>query len=333
MKKMPIAEAVGTTLAHDVTQVVQGGFKGVVLKKGHVIRAEDLDLLRSIGKENLYVLDLEDGEVHENDAATAVAEVVRGDGVRLTEAHEGKVNVVAQADGLFCTRPEDLLLINRRRGVALVTVPDRTPVRAGQVVAAVKIIPLTIQQAELQQAMQPELFSVKAYMPLTVGIVTTGREVYSGRIKDAFGPVLRRKLAPYGLSILGQEIVPDERERIVAAIRGYLEAGAQLVLVTGGMSVDPDDLSPAAIRAAGAQIESYGAPILPGSMFVLAYAGSVPILGLPACVIHDPLSTFDLVLPRLLTGERVAWDDIAAMGTGGMLGGREVHYPSVVPLD
>ena len=334
MKLIPVEEAIGMVLSHDVTAIVPGRFKGPAFKRGHVIQAQDVDRLRDLGKENIAVLDLGPGWVHEDDAARRLATAAAGTGIRLSTPSEGRVNLIASRDGLLKIDVDRLNAINAIADIIMATRHTDRLVREGQVVAGTRIIPLTIEDAALQTAEQlcaPEepLVSVKSVPPRTVGIITTGSEVYHGRIQDKFGPVVKAKLTALGSRVLRQILVPDDRDMTVAAIQTLIREGAEIVMITGGMSVDPDDLTPGSIRATGAEVISYGAPVLPGAMFMLAYLQDIPIIGLPGCVMYHEASIFDLVVPRILAGERITREDISALGHGGMcLGCDDCRFPA-----
>ncbi len=322
MKRVPVEESVGTVLCHDITRIVPGESKGSAFRKGHVVRTEDIPLLLDLGKRNLYVLDLSPDELHENDAARRIASAAAGSGLTLTEPVEGKVNLLAEFYGLLKIDVAALRRINGIEDVIFSTLHTGQAVRRNQPVAGTRIIPLatgieTIEAVENVCRTDFPVIAVRPFASLAVGIVTTGSEVYQGRIEDRFGPVIQVKFAELGSRVIRQEFVSDDIDMTVNAIRGLIEDGAQMIAVTGGMSVDPDDQTPAAIRAAGAEVVSYGAPVLPGAMFMLAYIGEVPVVGLPGCVMYYRASIFDLVVPRLLAGETVTRRDIAAMGHGG----------------
>jgi hypothetical protein len=334
MKHVPVEESVGMVLCHDITRIVPGEAKGPAFRKGHVICAEDIPLLLDLGKRNLYALDLSAGELHENDAARRIASAAAGAGITLTDPVEGKVNLLADGYGLLKVNVEALERINRIEEVIFSTLHTGQVVRRRQALAGTRIIPLVtgknkIETVEEICAAHFPIVEVRPFAALTVGIVTTGSEVYHGRIEDRFGPVVQVKFAELGSRILRQEFVSDDIEMTVKAIHGLIEDGAQMVAVTGGMSVDPDDQTPAAIRAAGGKVVTYGAPVLPGAMFMLAYIGDVPVLGLPGCVMYYRASIFDLVVPRLLAGDTVTREDIAAMGHGGFCSScEECRFPS-----
>ena len=323
MRVVPVCQAEGMVLCHDVTEIVPGIRKGSAFKKGHVIRKEDIQKLLMIGKENIYVWEVNEQTLHENEAATWFAKAVAGPGLCLSDAAEGKVELKAEITGLLKVNTEALERINDIDQVAAATLHSNQMVDSGKNVAGCKIVPLVIETEKIRQIEQIcadyyPVLEVKALRPCRVGIVTTGSEVYYGRIKDCFGPVMEEKFQRLGCSVLPQIFVPDDISRIAKAIHKLLSAGADMIVTTGGMSVDPDDVTPSGIRAAGGRIVSYGAPTLPGAMFMLAYFGTIPVLGLPGCVMYHKSTIFDLVLPRLLAGEELSRKDITKLGHGGL---------------
>lgn len=323
MRMLRVEDAVGMVLCHDITRIVPGEFKGPAFRKGHVIAPGDVDQLREIGKEHIYVWEPRPDEVHENDAAERIARVGAGSGLEITSPVEGKCNLVAARKGLLRVKRSTLQAVNAVPEIVFATRHDYTPVEAGEVVAGTRVVPLAVR-AERVEAVEGIcrkagfVLEVKPYRRARVGLVTTGSEVYHGRIPDRFGPVVRAKLEAYGSQALGQTFCPDDAEQIASAIRRWVNFSADMVLVTGGMSVDPDDVTPSAIRRTGARIVGYGAPVLPGSMLMVAYLGRVPILGLPGCVMHDKATVFDLVLPRLLAGEGITRRYLVSLGYGGL---------------
>ena len=322
MKKIPVKEAVGSVLCHDITQIIPGVVKDVAFKKGHIIKEEDIPLLLSIGKENLFVWEKKEGYLHENDAAERLRALTAGVGLTFSEVKEGKINFIAACDGLLVINTKLLYELNSLGEIILVTLHNNYPVKKGQKVAGTRVIPLVIDEDKIKNAEtligDEKIVSIIPYSPMKVGIVTTGSEVYHGRIQDAFGPVIRRKVEEYGCIVLGQTILADDEDKITQAIEEMIDKGANMVICTGGMSVDPDDVTPAAILKTGAELITYGAPVLPGAMFLLAYKGDLPILGLPGCVMYSRTTIFDLVLPRLLIKERLSFADFAAYGHGGL---------------
>ncbi len=328
-----VQNALGMVLCHDMTRIVPGESKGRAFRKGHIVREEDIPELLKIGKEKIYVFDLAQGFVHEDDAALHIAGAAAGPGIILTAPSEGRVDLIADRSGLLTVNVSGLNQINEMEDVVMATLHGNQTVEKGRAVAGTRIIPLVTPEKTLRgvdavcRAHDP-LISVKPFRPLKVGIVTTGSEIYHGRIEDKFGPVLHTKFAELGCGILRQIFVSDDVEMTVAAIHEILSAGADLVAVTGGMSVDPDDQTPAGIRAAGGRVETYGAPTFPGAMFMLAYIGEVPVVGLPGCVMYFRASIFDLVVPRLVAGEHLTKKDITVLGHGGFCAGcKECRYP------
>ena len=332
-KRVPVEDSVGMVLGHDLTRIVQGEFKGPAFKKGHIIKAADIPLLLDMGKENIYVLDLKDGLVHENDAAERIAKGAAGKAIRLSEPSEGRINFLAATPGLLKIHVEALRQINMINDVVLSTLHSNQQVTAGTAVAGTRIIPLATRDENIQQVEcicrdNFPVIDVKPFRPLNVGIITTGSEVYSGRITDKFGPVLRAKFTELGCKVTKQVFVSDDIDMTVKAIHELIREGNDLIALTGGMSVDPDDQTPASIRAAGGKVVIYGAPVFPGAMFMLAYIGEIPVVGLPGCVMYYRATIFDVVVPRIIAGEDVTSQDILSLGHGGFCAGCEdCRYP------
>lgn len=334
MKTIRTEEAVGTVLAHDMTKIIPGEFKGVGFKKGHVVREEDVPELLKIGKANLYVLDLDENELHENDAALRIAEAVSGDHLSWTEPHEGKSAMVSDCDGLVTIDTTALLRINKVSDVILSTLKSGYPCEKGQKIAATRIVPLTtgvenIEQVEAIAREAGSVLSVAPFRKLKVGGVVTGTEVQQGLVPDGFDKFVAKKFQKYGCEYHRKILVPDDPKQISQAILDLKEEGCELVITTGGMSVDPDDVTKVGVRKTGADVISYGSPVLPGAMFLYALLDGMPILGLPACVYYAPTTIYDLMLPRVLAGEKITTDTIAAMGHGGMcLDCKVCHFPN-----
>lgn len=322
MRSIKTVDAVGAVLCHDITQIIPGEKKGRIFQKGHIIREEDIPVLLSVGKDHVFVWETEEGVLHENEAADRLKNLACGEYITYGEVKEGKIELFAEANGLLQVDQDLLLQLNSLGEMILSTLPNKYMVKAGQKLGGTKVIPLVIGEDKMQQIEkiigEKKILSILPYKPKKVGIVTTGNEVYHGRIQDAFGPALQKKLQEFDCQILGQTILPDDAEEIRKAIELWIAQGAEMVLCTGGMSVDPDDVTPTAIRRTGAKIVTYGAPVLPGAMFLLAYQGEIPILGLPGCVMYAKRTIFDLVFPRILTGEMLRFEDIAAYGPGGL---------------
>lgn len=337
MKLVKTEDAVGQVLCHDITQIIPGVVKDAVFRKGHVVTAEDIPVLLSVGKEHLYVWEKKEGILHEDEAAAILRDICINENMSAGEPKEGKIEIKAAADGLLKINTEKLNAVNGLGEMMIATVHGNFPVKAGEKIAATRIIPLVIEEEKMQAARaaagEEPLLSILPFKHTKVGIVTTGSEVFKGRIEDAFGPAIRKKLAEYDTEVIGQKILDDDQQAIVSAIKTFFEDGADMVLCTGGMSVDPDDRTPGAIKATGANVISYGAPVLPGAMFLLAYyeheGKELPILGLPGCVMYANRTIFDLILPRVLAGERLEAEDLSTYGEGGLCQNCEVcHFPN-----
>lgn len=319
MKTVLVEEAVGTVLAHDLTQIIPGEFKGSRFKKGHVIAQEDIPVLLSMGKKHLYVIDPAADDVHEEEAARRIATAAAGENITLVEKGEGKVELHAAVDGLLKIDTDALENLIDDDAVMFAAIHQNMVVRQGELLAGTRVIPLFVKESVVARAESIGTFiRVVPLRNMRVGLVTTGSEIYHGLIQDKFGDVLRQKFAAYGSTVIEQLFADDDDQMIADCIRQLKQAGAELIAVTGGMSVDPDDRTPAGIRCAGVKIETYGAPVLPGAMFLLGYLDEVPVVGLPGCVMYHGTSVFDLVVPRLLAGEHVTRRDIKKLGHGGL---------------
>ena len=344
MKLIDTTQAVGHVLCHDITQILPGKSKGPVFKKGHVVTEEDIPVLLSVGKEHLYVWEKTEGMLHEDEAAEILRRICMGGSTAMTASlpAEGKIEIRAAIDGLLKIDREKLMAVNSLGEMMIATVHGDYPVKKGDKLAGTRVIPLVIEEEKMRRARevagQEPILSILPFRHVRYGLVTTGNEVAAGRIEDAFGPVLRKKMSEYDTECMGQVILPDDREKITEAVQNFAEAGADLVLCSGGMSVDPDDKTPGAIRDTGAEIISYGAPVLPGAMFLLGYltrpsgdrdGRTVPVLGLPGCIMYAKRTIFDLVLPRVLAGERLGREELSRYGEGGLcLSCETCHFPN-----
>lgn len=335
---IPLDQAVGKVLAHDITEIRPGQFKGAAFKKGHVVRKKDLEHLRRLGKEHLFVLELGPGEIHEDEAAKRLAQALAGPGTLFEEApSEGKIPIKSAHRGLLKVNVAALTAFNMVPEVSCSSRHNNVLVEGGEIIAATRAIPLIVQEQFVNEAVAIAdgtggVFSVKRLDRADCGLIITGNEVYYGRIQDKFAPLIRKKLKSYGCSLKETVFTPDDKGEIVKAIRAFQEEGLGLILVAGGMSVDPDDVSRIAIAEAGASEMVYGTPVLPGAMFLYGRLGPTPVLGLPACVIYHNTTIFDLILPRVLAGERITRKDLAALAHGGLcLNCEQCNYP-VCPL-
>jgi len=322
MEKIRVEDAVGMVLCHDITKIVPNEFKGRAFKKGHIISIQDIPELLKLGKEHIYIMKPDLTKIHEDEAALRLAKTGGKKGIIFSEPKEGKVNLIAEYSGVLKVNKNLLREINGIDEIMFATSHNNRPVKEGEKVAGTRIIPLVIDEKPIKHienlCSKESLVEITAYKPYKVGVVTTGNEVFYGRIQDAFGPVLRKKLQPYGSEIIAQVMVPDSKELIKKAIEKLIEQGAEIILTTGGMSVDPDDVTPSAIKELGTNIVIYGAPVLPGAMFLMGYLNDIPIMGLPGCVMYEKTTIFDLILPRVLTGEKISKADFMELGHGGL---------------
>ncbi|WP_022668017.1 molybdopterin-binding protein [Desulfospira joergensenii] len=323
-KTIPVEEAVGTTLAHDMTQIIPGKFKGPAFKKGHKIESSDVCRLMRMGKNHLYVLDLEEGQVHEDDAVYELASALAGPGVIFSGSpSEGKLELRAAYPGLFKVNVEGLTQFNMTQDVVCASIHNNTAVENGQSLAATRAIPLVIQQEELDRATaiareNYPVFSVQMFNPLKIRLIITGNEVYKGLIKDRFREIVEKKAAALGASLEESVILPDDRDRIASQVKTFLEKDTDLIITTGGMSVDPDDVTRAGIEDAGFDEVHYSAAVLPGAMFLLGYRGDKAVMGLPACGLYHRITVFDLIFPRIMAGEHPGKKDLATLCHGGL---------------
>ncbi|MDR1546253.1 MAG: molybdopterin-binding protein [Deltaproteobacteria bacterium] len=322
MKTIDTEAAVGAVLCHDLTRIVKDDVKETAFRKGHVVRPEDVQVLLSMGKDRLYVWDLGEDMAHENEAAEALARICGGEAFAVSPIKEGKAVLTAARDGLFLVDLAKLEAVNGFDELSLAARHSGFPVSRGQTAAGLKVVPLAVKKSLLAQVEElvagGPLFDVAPYRPLKAGVVATGNEIFHGRIQDQFTPVVEDKLAEYGIRTVSKAVCDDNLGRIVAAIKDCLAQGLDLIVCTGGMSVDPDDLTPGAIKAAGAELVVYGAPVQPGAMFLAAYFGDVPILGLPGCVMFGRRTIFDVVLPRIAAGRRLTRHELRGLGHGGL---------------
>ena len=332
MKKVPVEQAVGMTLCHDIT-AMHDGFKGAAFRRGHVIEEADVEKLKDLGKRTVFIWEENAGELHEEDCALRMAAMAPVAGAHYTGPSEGKVLLMADIEGMLRVDTELLRQVNGIGDITISTLPDHYPVKPGMRLASMRIVPLVTQERQIIKAealcRERPLLRLLPYGPRRAGVIVTGSEVYTGRIQDKFEPVVRRKLAAYPGEILGVTLCDDDVDMIVAAARSFLERGADFLIFTGGMSVDPDDVTPSAVRRLGARVVSHGVPAQPGNMTLVAYLGDIPALGVPGAAISLPTTIFDVLLPAIYAGEAVTKDDLIRLGDGGLcqLCGA-CHYPN-----
>lgn len=321
MKKINVQDAIGLELCHDITEM-NDGFKGVAFKRGHIIREEDVEHMLNIGKRTVFVWEENAGEIHEDDCARRMAAMAPVANAHYTEPAEGKVLLFADQRGMFRVNTALLKKINSIGDITIATLPDHYPVEAGARLASMRIVPLVTQESQIIQAEQlcamEKLLDLKPYQNKKLGVIITGSEVYTGRIKDKFEPVVRAKMKQYPCKIIGITICDDDLDMIVDAARNHLEKGADFLIFTGGMSVDPDDLTPTAVRQLGADIVTHGVPAQPGNMTLVAYLGDVPILGVPGAAIKLPTTIFDVLLPQVFSGETITKEELTNLADSGL---------------
>ena len=321
MKKIKVEDAIGMALCHDITEM-KDGFKGAAFRRGHIITEQDIPHLLNLGKQTVFIWEENAGELHEEDCARRMAAMAPVAGAHYTEPAEGKVLLLADTRGLFRVDRDLLRQLNSIGDLTITTLPDHYPVEAGARLASMRIVPLVTQETQILRAEQlcagRPLLRLLPYQRRRIGVIITGSEVYTGRIRDKFEPVVRAKMAQYPAEIVGVTICDDDLDMIVAAAQAHLAAGADFLIFTGGMSVDPDDLTPTAIRRLGAEIITHGVPAQPGNMTLVAYLGDVPVLGVPGAAISLPTTIFDVLLPQIFAGERITKKELTELGDGGL---------------
>ena len=330
MKLIKTVDAEGAVLCHDITQIIRGVTKDAVFRKGHIVTKEDIPVLLSVGKDTLYVWEKEEGMMHEDEAAEVLCEICRGEHMDRSLPKEGKIELTAACDGLLKIDAKALKAVNSFGQMMIATRHGNFAVKKGDKLAGTRIIPLVIEEEKMKAVRErtmeltggKPILELKPFQHKQVGIVTTGNEVFHGRIQDAFTPVIEKKIAEFGAQMMFHEVFDDDDKKITDGCLRAIEAGAEIVFCTGGMSVDPDDKTPLAIKNTGARIVSYGSPVLPGAMFLLSYydAGDrlVPICGLPGCAMYNKRTIFDIVLPRLMACDMILADELAGLGEGGL---------------
>ena len=321
MKKIKVQDAVGMELCHDITEM-NAGFKGAAFKRGHIIQQCDIAHMLRIGKEHVYVWEDHAGEIHEDDCARRMAAMAPVMGAHYTEPAEGKVLLFADQRGMFRVNRALLNQINSIGDITICTLPDHYPVEAGDRLASMRIVPLVTQEEQIitaeQLCQEEKLLELYPYQHKKVGVIITGNEIFHGRIQDQFAPVIRRKMAQYPSEIVGITLCEDDLEAIVNAAKKHMARGADFLVFTGGMSVDPDDLTPTAIRQLGADIISYGVPSQPGNMTLVAYLGDIPVLGIPGAAIKLPTTVFDVLLPQIFAGLPISREELRNLADGGL---------------
>ena len=332
MRTIKVEDAVGVTLCHDIT-AMRTGFKGVAFPKGHVVTEEDIPKLLDIGKKTIFVWEDKDGMIHENDAAERLSRLSDVDGAHYVGPSEGKMMLKADKPGMFRVDKALLEQINRIGEITISCLPDHYPAQVGDLLASMRVVPLVVEDWQIRDAERlaagKQLFRLLPYHRKKVGILITGSEVYTGRIQDKFEAVARKKLESYPAEIIGVELCDDDTVMIAQKAQAFIDQGADLLLFSGGMSVDPDDVTPLAIKELGADIICYGVPSQPGNMSLLAYKGGVTLLGVPGAAMALPTTVFDVVLPQIFAGVRFTLEELKRLGDGGLCQFcNECHYPN-----
>lgn len=322
MKLIKTENAVGQMLCHDITQIIPGVKKGPAFRKGHIVKEEDVPVLLSLGKDNIYIWEIDENTIHENDAAEILYNLCKNTNIHHGEIKEGKIEAIADIDGLLKVDTQKLNIVNSQGDMMIATRHGNFPVKAGDILAGMRIIPLIIEKSKMEKVKREAggepILKIMPFTLKKVGIITTGNEIFYNRIEDKFTPVVKAKIEEYGGEVIEHQISSDDPEMTINFIKEFLDIGMEMILCTGGMSVDPDDRTPYAIKKSSDKIISYGAPVLPGAMFMLAYKNDVPIVGLPGCVMYAKRTIFDLILPRLMAKDTITREEINNFGEGGL---------------
>ena len=333
MKKIKVEDAVGMVLGHDVTQIIPGRFKGPRFKRGHLIREEDIPEFLNIGKEHVFVMELKPGIIHEDDAALRLGKAFSGKNIKITGPSEGKVTFHSKINGLLKINLPLLHRINLSGNIILSTLHRYTPCSPGMAVGATRIISLIAPEREIEKVENwckkgGPVIEILPYRKLNIGVVVTGNEFFKGRTEDRFDDRVGEKIIGLGSRVVKKMVIPDDIDRIAQALLEVQNDNVDLILVSGGLSVDPDDVTRAGIKKAGAKIIFYGTPVLPGAMFLYGMLGGKPVMGLPACVFHHNATLFDIIFPRILVGEVLNRREISLLGHGGFCHNCDpCHFP------
>lgn len=332
MKVIDVEKAVGTVLCHDVTQIIPGQYKGAKFKKGHVIKEEDIPILLSMGKKHLYVYEIGTNMLHENDASKMLRDMCINEYMTESEVREGKIELTSKIRGFLKVDKERLKKVNMQDELVIATIKDGD-VDVGTKIAGMRVIPLVIEKEKLDNAKRivgsEPLLKIYPYKIKNFGMIVTGSEVYNKIIDDKFSKVVENKLLKYGVTLVKKIYCDDDKKMIVDAIEDLRNEKVDMIICTGGMSVDPDDMTPGAIKESKAKVVTYGAPFLPGAMVMLSYFDDdTPILGLPGCVMYAATTVFDVLLPKILAKVKWTREEIVELGYGGFCRQCQIcHFP------
>lgn len=333
MKIIDVKEAIGQVLCHDMTQIIPGKTKDARFRKGHIIKEEDIPVLLSMGKKNIYVYEMNENMLHENDAAIMLKNMCINENMYESEIKEGKLEIKSSIRGYFRVDKERLEKANMTDDITIATIKDGN-VEKDQKIAGMRVIPLVIEKEKLLRLQKEigdkSLFEILPYRIKKFGLVVTGSEVYNKIIEDKFAPVIEKKLSDFNVEMIDKIYCDDDLDMIKSAILKLKSLGAELICCSGGMSVDPDDKTPDAIKESGAKVITYGTPFLPGAMFLLGYFDDgTPVLGLPGCVMYARNTVFDVYLPKVLAKIKLSKKDFAHLGYGGLCKQCDVcHFPN-----
>jgi molybdenum cofactor cytidylyltransferase len=323
---VPLDQAEGKILGHHIA----GPSGRRAFRKGRPLTAEDIQALCELGREIVYVAELEADDVDEDTAALRVADAVKGSGLCVSKAHVGRVNLEATEFGLLRVDAGRLTRLNESEGVTLATLETNSIVTAGKTVATVKVIPFAVPEAEVTraEAIAAEgpvaMIGLQELLPRSVAVVLSGSPSVEQRVMENFERPLRERVEALGSEIRSVDYISLEDQQGESALADVLirrvNDGANLILLAGETAImDRYDIAPRAIERAGGEVTCFGAPVDPGNLLMLAYLQDVPILGAPGCARSPKVNVIDWVLPRLLAGDRLARMDILALGHGGLL--------------
>ncbi|MCC6315368.1 MAG: molybdopterin-binding protein [Thermomicrobiales bacterium] len=306
---------VGAVLAEDARA---GGKKRFA--KGHRLTAEDAATLAELD-EPIHAVQLEPGEIHEDQAALRLAAAVAGPGLERRGPSQSRYNLVAAHKGQVRVDVDRLRAINRVPGMAVFTLHNRVATVPGKVVTGVKITPVATPESALVAAERiaagEPIVQVAPFQPLVVGVISS--EGMSDRVRQRFRDIVTRKMGWYGARVLRFVEVPPEADAVGEAVAALRADGADVILSAGGNTIDPLDPALAALQRMGAEMVRFGAPVHPGSMFWMAYLDETPVVNLASCGMYAKASVADLVLPTVMSGARVDIDELADLGYGGLL--------------
>lgn len=332
MKKVKVEDAIGLPLCHDITAMYDG-FKGAIFKRGHIIEEKDIKKLLDAGKQHIFIWEENAGYIHEEDAAVRLSKMTYVENASYSDVSEGKILLFADTEGMFVVNEDLLDKVNMIGDITIATIPNHYHVHKGDRLASMRIVPLVTKEEQIIEAENlckgEKLYDLIPFTKKKIGVVITGGEVYNNRIKDKFEPVCRDKLSKYPCEILSVVKCDDDTDMIKNSILKFLDDGADFIILTGGMSVDPDDVTPLAVRNIGAEIISHGVPAQPGNMALVAYKNDIPIIGVPGAAVSLPTTIFDVLLPQIFSDVKFTKNDLVKLGSSGLCQMCKVcHYPN-----